>query len=113
MMTRYPILIFVTILLLPPSSLAEHPVPTALKLDPLVASLRDKALHDDTAWEIVESVTTEVGPRPDGSEAEGRARTWAVAKMKSLGFRNVRVEPYTLPIWERGQETAEVISPYP
>lgn len=88
-------------------------MPTPVSVDPSVSQLRDKALHDDTAWEIVESVTTEVGPRPDGSEAEARARTWAVAKLKSLGFKNVRVEPFTLPVWERGKETCEVLSPYP
>ncbi len=109
MMTRYAILVLAT-LLVPVSVLAD---PTATKPDPLVTTLRDKALHDQTAWDIVESVTTEVGPRPDGSEAETRARTWAVAKMKSLGLRNVRVEPFSLPVWERGQEFAEVISPYP
>lgn len=99
--------------LLPVCVLAETTLPTGVNVDPLVAKLRDKALHDHIAWEIVESVTTEVGPRPDGSEAEARARTWAVAKLKALGFQNVRIETYTLPIWQRGQETAEVLSPYP
>ena len=116
-MTRYVILLPATILLatiLWPSSVkAEHAVPKAVTIEPLVATLRDRALHDDTAWDIVESVTTEVGPRPDGTAAEARARQWAVAKMKSLGFRNVRIEPFTLPVWERGLETAEIISPYP
>jgi Zn-dependent M28 family amino/carboxypeptidase len=92
---------------------AQRAAPAPVKLDPHVAALRDKALADDTAYAIIESVTTEVGPRPDGSEAEGRARAWAVAKMKALGFQNVRIEPFTLPVWQRGIETAEVVSPFP
>ncbi|MFA5965406.1 MAG: M20/M25/M40 family metallo-hydrolase [Sphingomonas sp.] len=94
-------------------ALAQRAMPTPVMLDPRIAALRDKALTDDTAYAIIESVTTEVGPRPDGSEAEGRARSWAVAKMKALGFQNVHVEPFTLPVWQRGIETAEVVAPFP
>lgn len=94
-------------------ALAQRAMPTPVTLDPRIAALRDKALTDDTAYAIIESVTTEVGPRPDGSEAEGRARSWAVAKMKALGFQNVHVEPFTLPVWQRGIETGEVVAPFP
>lgn len=75
--------------------------------------LRDAALKDDVAYDIVEGLTTEVGPRPGGSDAEARAREWAVRKLKSLGFRNVHIEPSKMQVWERGAETAEVIAPFP
>jgi carboxypeptidase Q len=76
--------------------------------------LRDSALKDDeVALDIVEGLTTEVGPRLAGSEAEGRARTWAVARLKALGFRNVHIEEYRMPTWLRGAETAEIVGPYP
>jgi hypothetical protein len=77
------------------------------------AALRDKALTDPTAWNILESLTTEIGPRPVGTPAHARARDWAVAKLKALGFSNVRVEPFAKPSWQRGAESAEVVSPYP
>lgn len=77
------------------------------------ASLRDAALKDDVAWDIVEGLTTEVGPRLAGTEAEARARTWAVARLNSLGFKNVRIEPYQMPVWVRGIETGEIIAPFP
>src|SRR4051812_4066626 len=77
------------------------------------ARLRDAALQDDVAWDIIEGLTTEVGPRLAGSEAEARARTWAVARLKSLGFRNVHVEEYRMKTWLRGAETAEIVSPFP
>jgi acetylornithine deacetylase/succinyl-diaminopimelate desuccinylase-like protein len=75
--------------------------------------LRDAALKDDVAWDIVEGLTTEVGQRLAGTEAEARARDWAVRRLKALGFKNVHVEMTTMPAWVRGAETAEIVSPYP
>ncbi|HYI48196.1 MAG TPA: M20/M25/M40 family metallo-hydrolase [Allosphingosinicella sp.] len=78
------------------------------------AALRDAALRGDTlAWEIVEGLTTEVGPRQAGTEAEARARAWAVRRLTELGFANVRVEPFEMPVWMRGEERAEIVSPFP
>jgi hypothetical protein len=98
---------------------AEQPAGPAIAQQPadlpvdLVAKLRDAALKDDVAWDIVKDLTTEIGPRPDGSPQEARARDWAVATLKSLGFKNVHIEPYKLNTWVRGLESAEVESPYP
>ncbi|VXC92507.1 M28 family peptidase [Sphingomonas sp. AX6] len=78
-----------------------------------VAALRDAALTDTIAWDITEGLTTEVGPRMAGTEAEARARAWSVAKLKAMGFANVRVEPFTMPVWERGEEKAEITAPFP
>jgi len=78
-----------------------------------VAALRDAALSDDIAWDITEGLTTEVGPRLAGTEAEARARTWGAAKLKALGFRNVRIETYDMPVWVRGEERGEILSPFP
>lgn len=50
------------------------------------ATLRETALADDTGWKVVESLTTEVGPRLAGSEADARAVEWAKAKFKSLVY---------------------------
>lgn len=78
-----------------------------------VAQLRDAALQDDLAWTITEGLTTEIGPRLAGTEAEARARDWAVKKLRTLGFQNVRIEPFRMPVWVRGEETAEVVAPFP
>ncbi len=88
-------------------------VPRSAGVSHDVAKLRDAAMNDTVAYDIVEGLTTEVGPRLAGTEAEARARTWAVAKLKALGFSNVRIETYTMPVWVRGEETAEVVSPFP
>lgn len=95
-----------------PAITRARPTPAGVSVDARIAPLRDKALGDDTAFAVVRGLTTEIGPRPDGSEQEARARTWAVAKLNSLGFRNVRVEPFRLNnVWVRGAETAEVVAP--
>ncbi len=72
-------------------------------------ALRDAALSDNLAWEITEGLTTEVGQRLAATEAEARARAWAVKKLTALGFKNVHIETYKMPLWERGIETAEVL----
>ncbi len=77
------------------------------------AALRDKALTDATAWNILESITTEIGPRPIGSPAYERSRDWAVKKLKSLGFTDVHVETFPKSAWIRGAESAEVVAPVP
>ncbi|MEO6800494.1 MAG: M20/M25/M40 family metallo-hydrolase [Rhodanobacter sp.] len=75
--------------------------------------LRDRAMHDDTAYRIVSSLTTEVGPRLAGSDADLRAREWAVAKFKALGFDKVYTEPVTFPLWQRRSESAAIMAPFP
>ncbi|MFG3448083.1 M20/M25/M40 family metallo-hydrolase [Stenotrophomonas sp. NPDC047960] len=82
---------------LPPKSLAT------------AAELREQALKDDTGWKVVESLTTEIGPRIAGSEADARAVAWAEAKFKALGFDKVWKEPVTFPKWERRSEHAQVV----
>ncbi|MDG1034429.1 MAG: hypothetical protein P8O92_09310, partial [Luminiphilus sp.] len=67
---------------------------------------RDDAIRGTQAWNLVESITTEVGPRLAGSEAEARARDWAVQNLNDFGFENVRVEPFMIEGWRRGEETA-------
>ncbi len=113
-MTIRPTLFLVLVAVAAPLP-AQRPTPPAVTVDPAVAALRDKALTDDAAYAIVEGLTTEIGPRPPGgSAAQARARDWSVARLKAMGFRNVRIEPYTLHnVWERGAETGEVVSPYP
>ncbi len=71
------------------------------------------AAKENEAFAIVESLTTEVGSRLAGSEAEARARAWAVKKLTALGFKNIRVESTSVPGWERGEEVARIVRPFP
>jgi hypothetical protein len=75
--------------------------------------LRDRAIHDDTGYRIVESLTTEVGPRMAGSDADQRARDWAIAKFKALGYDKVYTEAVTYPLWVRRSEHGAIVAPFP
>ena len=75
--------------------------------------LRDKAMHDDTGYRIVESLTTEIGPRLAGSDADQRARDWAVAKFKALGYDKVYTEEVKYPLWVRRSEHGAIVAPFP
>lgn len=74
--------------------------------------LIDTALKDETAWAIVSDLTTEIGPRLPASPEEARAREWAVTRLKSLGFANVRIEPFKMQAWVRGEEKAAVVGAF-
>jgi hypothetical protein len=86
----------------PPTRIPEAVLATA-------AQLRTTALQDNTGWQVVESLTTEVGPRMGGSEGDARAVAWAKAKFAELGFDKVWTEPVTFPKWERRSEAARVL----
>lgn len=77
----------------------------------VAAQLREVALASPLAWDITESLTTEIGPRLAGSEADARAVEWAKAKFAELGFDRVWTEPVTFPKWVRRSESAEVLGP--
>ncbi|MEM9837527.1 MAG: M28 family peptidase [Pseudomonadota bacterium] len=82
-----------------------------------VSATADKLLRqgmkDRVGYNVTESLTTEVGPRLGGSEAEARARVWGEAKLKELGFTNIRTETFTMPYWERAYEYAAITKPFP
>ena len=67
---------------------------------------------DEWAWDFVEGITTEVGPRQAGTEAEARGRDWAMRWLKATGFANVANQPYEMQTWVRGTEEAYVTAPY-
>ena len=77
------------------------------------ATLRDGALQKNEAYALLESLTTEIGPRMAGSPADAKAVAWAEQKFKSLGYDTVTLQPVTFPVWQRGHENAEVLSPFP
>ncbi|ATQ43794.1 M28 family peptidase [Caulobacter mirabilis] len=103
---RISLLALAASLALSTAAVAAEPVDTA-------AALRDKALVDQTAWTVLDDLTTGIGPRPVGSPAMARAKDWGVDTLKKLGFENIRVEEFAKPSWARGPESASVVAPYP
>jgi len=102
-MTRYFLLAFLLVL----SGCGGSSDSRALKNS--VAALQEKALQDQTAWILLESLTTEVGSRMGGSQGDAKAVTWARQKMKELGFDRVWLEFVEFPRWVRNSETGSIL----
>lgn len=65
------------------------------------------------AYQLTESLTTEVGPRIAGSAADQRAVDWAVKNFKQLGFDKVWTEEFVTPYWQRGMARLDIVQPFP
>ena len=91
-------------------------LPFALAALPLVVATPAVATPQEgegIAWEITEGLTTEIGPRLDGSPREAAAREWARDRLTKLGFANVRIEPFTIRGFVRGDDRAALTAPVP
>ena len=93
------------------STYAESPVISQSQIE-TAENLMQTALESKLGFEIVESLTTEIGPRLAGSEAEKRARDWGFKLGKELGFDKVSIEEFTMPFWDRGELHIALQSPY-
>jgi hypothetical protein len=78
-----------------------------------VKQIKQQALESDIAWNLVESLTTEVGPRFPGTPGGKAAVEWAITKFKTMGFDKVWTEPASFPKWLRYSESAAIVSPAP
>ena len=106
--------LFTAIILAASTSTLAQQAPAPLPQVPgAITSLQNEALDDRLAWTIAEDLTTEVGQRLAGTEAEARARAWAADRLRSLGFSNVRIESFPITSWTRGFESAEIVAPFP
>lgn len=85
----------------------------APELERTAAQLRDRAATDPTAYDFVEGLTTEIGPRQAGTPAEARAAAWAAERLRRLGFERVSIETFPLAAWERGTEEATILGANP
>ncbi|MGA2978028.1 MAG: M20/M25/M40 family metallo-hydrolase [Terriglobales bacterium] len=61
-----------------------------------------------TLWELADGI----GGRLTASPAYVRSTEWAVAKFRTYGIENVRLEPFTIPAgWQRGSASGAMLSP--
>ena len=70
---------------------AAEPEFTAQQLKQ-VAELRTNASNSDLSYQLLESLTTEIGPRLPGTENDKKAVAWAQEKFQALGFDKVWLE---------------------
>jgi hypothetical protein len=109
---NYPIL--VGLLLVSAASSAAEKVESFTRADlAAAATLRERAFADATAYSLVESLTTEVGPRPAGSPGIRLPSPGACARCSVWGFANVRTVEAFVPHWVRGEAEFSVIAPFP
>lgn len=79
---------------------------------PLLDVFLDEGLPRGKAYGLLEQLCTVAPHRLSGSEGAARAVEWGLATMQLLGFENVRLEPVTVPRWERGDiEELVVVEP--
>ena len=110
---NYPIFIGLLLTFFNSVSAADKP-PAFTRADlAAAATLRERAAADATAYQLVESLTTEVGPRSAGSPGDKAAVAWAQREMTRLGFANVHTVEATVPHWVRGEAEFSVLAPFP
>jgi hypothetical protein len=63
------------------------------------------------AWDRLAYVSDMFGHRLSGSKALEQTIDWSIEQMKEDGLENARREKVMVPHWERGKESARVISP--
>jgi hypothetical protein len=73
--------------------------------------IRIAAMNSDWAWQKLEELTDQVGPRPAGSAGQAAAIAQVAAAMRELGAK-VTLQPTKVPHWVRGEERAE-LTQYP
>jgi carboxypeptidase Q len=94
-------------------AVAAEKAPTFRKADLTTAdTLRQRALEDSGAWQLIESLTTEVGARPAGSPGDKAAVAWALREMQRIGLANVRSVEVMVPHWVRGDAQFQVLAPW-
>ncbi|MGB1657661.1 MAG: M28 family metallopeptidase [Longimicrobiales bacterium] len=73
----------------------------------------DAATGDHDAYARLTELVERFGPRISGSAALERAIDWMVVEMEADGFDNVHTERVMVPHWVRGEESLEMILPWP
>jgi len=67
--------------------------------------IRDAAMTDPNAYNMLAHLTDNIGPRLSGSPQAEAAVEWVAAKMREMGT-SVTLEKTTVPHWVRGKEGA-------
>ena len=71
----------------------------------------DAALKDSSAWNRLAEMTEKFGNRLSGTAALEQTIDWVIDRMKQDGLQNVRGERAMVPVWVRGEESAQMVKP--
>ena len=108
-----PIALVIAVLGLPPMGLGAQS--SAIPQDTREAAQRlmQAALESPVTWDRLADLVDTFGPRLSGSESLEAALDWILERMESDGLENVRAEPAMVPRWIRGNESLELLAPWP
>jgi carboxypeptidase Q len=91
-----------------PQSQAEGVAPQLVEE---LRRIKSAALADDYAYQQLQHLTENIGPRPSGSQQAEAAVNYVADELRKLGL-DVQLEEVKVPHWVRGTETAELVE-YP
>ena len=95
----------------PPQDVAVHP-PLNEGTAPALAAIAGQGMMNSHAYEYLEQLSDDIGPRVTGSARCNQAIQWGIATMKRIGLQNVHAEPWQIfRGWKRISASAEVVSP--
>jgi carboxypeptidase Q len=70
------------------------------------------SIYNGPSMATLGELTDSIGGRLTGSPAYVRSTEWAVAKFRSYGIENVKLEPFTIAAgWQRGTASGAMLSP--
>jgi carboxypeptidase Q len=79
---------------------------------PALTRIAGEGIYDSHAFTYLTELSDEVGGRVTGSPSGQKAIDWGVAKMKTIGLRNVHAEKWSMwKGWTRGTANAEMLAP--
>lgn len=78
-----------------------------------VAALQQAAVDSRWAFDTLKELCEDIGPRLSGTPELTRAIAWSQDKMKEAGLTRIRAEAVDVPRWVRGEESLQMVEPYP
>lgn len=79
---------------------------------PALSAIAGQGMMNDHAYQYLEELSDDIGPRVTGSPRCNDAIQWGLATMKKIGLQNVHAEPWQISRgWQRVSASAEIISP--
>jgi carboxypeptidase Q len=91
---------------------ASPPAPMAASYGKIAEKIRAAARADNEGWTRLEYLTDRIGYRLSGMAGLDQAIAWAAQTFRADGQDNVHLEKVMVPHWERGEESAMLLSPH-
>ena len=92
-----------TILIFSLLSCKESPVPFDQETSDVITTFYGDALEFKESYELLRSLSKDVGQRLSGSEGAKKAVLWSKEVMDNYGFDTVYLQEVMVPHWERGK----------